>query len=219
MKGHFQEEPRSQTVHLGSEQVRFECHPPDAVPKPSVFWMRNDVIILESEPLGRNRPTAHSIHSKRRTMQKKKPKRQKTRVKRSTATVMNRTQDDDDYEEEFVGDDEEEEEENEEHLDELLKKSPEEDGGQLLSFEEFPVHNYAMTNLNSLVIKKVTLADQANYTCGVHNPAGVRFSRAAQLTVSGMQLIHLDHFNLISLSLLPHLSCLLISGLILTFFG
>ena len=45
--------------------------------------------------------------------------------------------------------------------------------------------NYHMADDYSLVIKHVTMDDHANYTCGVYNVAGVRFTRPATLTVFG----------------------------------
>ena len=45
--------------------------------------------------------------------------------------------------------------------------------------------NYFIGHDSSLIIKEVTLTDQGNYTCAVRNPAGVRYSEAAQLTVFG----------------------------------
>jgi hypothetical protein len=45
--------------------------------------------------------------------------------------------------------------------------------------------NYFIAHDSSLIIKEATLKDQANYTCAVRNPAGVRYSEAAQLTVFG----------------------------------
>lgn len=52
--------------------------------------------------------------------------------------------------------------------------------------------NYFIGHDSSLIIKEVTLADQANYTCAVRNPAGVRYSEAAQLTVFG-ETQHIHH--------------------------
>ncbi len=45
--------------------------------------------------------------------------------------------------------------------------------------------NYFIAHDSSLIIKEATIKDQANYTCAVRNPAGVRYSEAAQLTVFG----------------------------------
>lgn len=211
---------------VNSEQVRFDCNPPDGLPKPSVFWMKNDVIILESEPLEKYRSESIDIkwHKSKRKSHKKfigangsdvsgrqgkvlaKIRVKKSIGKNNSSKVDDKQENDDDNEEEdfvdeeYVGkldyeDDEEQEEKEEEHFEDVLKHSklPDDDGGggdgPLLphSFGEelIPIHNYVMTNSHSLVIKLATVADQANYTCGVHNPAGVRFSRPAQLSVFG----------------------------------
>lgn len=45
--------------------------------------------------------------------------------------------------------------------------------------------NYFIAHDSSLIIKQATLLDQGNFTCAVRNPAGVRYSEAAQLTVYG----------------------------------
>ncbi|KPM09935.1 Thrombospondin repeats protein [Sarcoptes scabiei] len=44
--------------------------------------------------------------------------------------------------------------------------------------------NYFMTDDNSLLIKNISVKDQANYTCGVYNVAGVRYSEPASLIIS-----------------------------------
>ena len=45
--------------------------------------------------------------------------------------------------------------------------------------------NYLITHDGSLIIKQASLLDQANYTCAVKNPAGIRYSEPATLIVYG----------------------------------
>lgn len=55
-----------------------------------------------------------------------------------------------------------------------------------------------MANDYTLVIKNITENDQANYTCGVYNYAGVRFTRPAMLTVFGKCLFFLKIYFFIN---------------------
>ena len=90
---------------------------------------------------------------------------------------------DEEEDDEEYDDDEEEDEEN----DNNPKRDHEEGDILPLNFDDPPPtdQNYLMTNDHSLVIKQVSIHDQGNYTCGVRNPAGVRFSSLALLNVFG----------------------------------
>uniref|UniRef100_A0A6P6YB21 Uncharacterized protein LOC113796407 n=1 Tax=Dermatophagoides pteronyssinus TaxID=6956 RepID=A0A6P6YB21_DERPT len=243
LKKHFPLEPKSVRIALNDVQgksssltVQFHCQPPIGRPKPIVFWMRNDVIILESEH-GEHSTSASLPSSTIKSSQdfltekfhRRKSKNHKKIVitksnktinvgggghrKRMAESVNNDNEDDDDEDEDYEDDDEvlefdaskqpekeigHDDDEEDDHDDSSLlpdhfdlassfrnvnnNNNNNGVGGNGGVNRNIPI-NYHMANDYTLVIKNITENDQANYTCGVYNYAGVRFTRPAMLTV------------------------------------
>ena len=258
MKKHFPLEPKSVRIALNDVQgksssltVQFHCQPPIGRPKPIVFWMRNDVIILESEH-GEHSTSASLPSSTIKSSQdfltekfhRRKSKNHKKIVitksnktinvgggghrKRMAESVNNDNEDDDDEDEDYEDDDEvlefdaskqpekeigHDDDEEDDHDDSSLlpdhfdlassfrnvnnNNNNNGVGGNGGVNRNIPI-NYHMANDYTLVIKNITENDQANYTCGVYNYAGVRFTRPAMLTVFGKCLFFLKIYFFIN---------------------
>lgn len=209
LKKHFYDQPKSVTAEVG-DRVRLNCLPPDGRPRPVVFWMKNDVIILESHPISNNDKkeielgeTGPMAKTKKTKAAKRKPSggEDKTRVTRAAEQdnpgdekKKKKKDEGDDYDEDY---DDEEVEEDEEEVEDKAQgkdKAKQHSDHDYKDEELLPDHlddlpmtheNYIFNNDFSLTIKKVDLADQANYTCGVRNWAGTRYSRPGRVTVKG----------------------------------
>lgn len=193
LKKHFLVNPSPVTAGIGAKQVTFHCDPPDGDPTPTVFWMKNDVIIMESEPRGlssRQLPDEFPLppglaHNQRR--KKSESQGKSTTVGHRSRKSSSKPVVKDDHEEEEYDDDYEDEDE---EFEEPSKRKEEEVGeGEVLLSNHFdsamtPL-NYRMAPNHSLIIQRVSPEDHANYTCGVYNQAGVRFSQPALLTIFG----------------------------------
>lgn len=235
---------------VDTKHLVFDCLPPEGDPKPIVFWMKNDVIIAETQPksfpslsssvgltISKKGPTSSKQAAYRASMLNKgTTKKLKTRAVSEEKTFPKSAQDAvkiGDYERQhpagheafpdpygaeqnskpaksagssstpkstetakkpdYDEDDEEyEDDEDEEAEEDGAKSSDNIDHEDLLplNFDDPPPldSNYLMTADYSLVIQQVKLSDSGNYSCGVRNPAGTRFSKHAQLTVFGKKL-------------------------------
>ncbi|KAI2804474.1 Netrin receptor unc5c [Blomia tropicalis] len=148
LRKHFYHEPISKSVPIGSNQITFDCLPPDGEPKPTVFWMRNDVIIAEtrSPTSGNDARQIGFQQSTKSVKNMKKFDRLKTRKQRRST-------------------------------DSNVIIAPAIPDGATQHPEG--VESFA----DPYVIRQVTALDNANFTCGVRNQAGVRFSSPALLNV------------------------------------
>lgn len=212
-------EPKSVRISLNgdetSKSVQFKCRPPIGVPEPVVFWMRNDVIILESEKSHSTFSTPTSVFSlnssQESTFSEQLIRKKKHFVKKQNQTVSTKSIHREERQTKNDQDDEDEDEEDEDYEDDdedieydglkqtEIKIKDENNNDDLLLPNHFDLAaenlpggkdasipiNYRMANDYSLIIKRITMDDQANYTCGAYNVAGVRFSALATLTIFG----------------------------------
>lgn len=254
LKRHFYTEPHTRTVPVDTKHLVFDCLPPEGDPKPIVFWMKNDVIIAETQPksfpsvsssvgltiskkgaTGASKAVAYrasilhkgttkKLRTRAVSEEKPAPKSAQDAVKigdyerqhpagheafpdpygaeqnskpnksavSSSSPKSTEVAKKPDYDEE---DEEYEDDEEEDDTEEDAAKSPDGDHEDLLplNFDDPPPldSNYLMTADYSLLIQHVKLTDSGNYSCGVRNPAGTRFSKHAQLTVFGKRDVRL----------------------------
>lgn len=136
-------------------------------------------------------PTSHSV-----VIQLPTSTTTTTTTTTTTKTTSIPEGDDETDEEEYDDEDDEEEDDDMDVDNHKSSKNQhttnsESDGGDLLplNFDDpLPnsiAANYFMLHDYSLVIRQVTALDNANFTCGVRNQAGVRFSSPALLNVFG----------------------------------
>lgn len=210
-------EPKSVRISLDgnetSKLVQFKCRPPLGVPEPVVFWMRNDVIILESEkshstfsgsaPLNSSQEFSEQLIRKKKNFANKQNKivLPESIHREERQTKNDEDEDDEDEEDEDYEDDDDEDSEYDGDGTKQTEKKfgNENNSGDLLLPNQFDLAaenlpskkdgsisiNYRMADDYSLIIKRITMDDQANYTCGAYNVAGVRFAALATLTIFG----------------------------------
>lgn len=213
------------SAELGT-QITFQCGPPSGHPMPTVFWMKNELIIVESHP--RHHDPSPPINRKGKAQKKllassdgkkgkvAKVRRSPTLVAPDQSVIANNATSNDGQgnDEDYGEEEEDEEEEDEEDVDsskasEETNDKPDDEGLLPISFGEDEViggnhQNYAMTGDHSLIIHRVGIEDAANYTCGARNVAGVRFSQPATLTIHSTD--YLLGTSCLSVCLLPFAS-------------